>query len=71
MRARSWYFALVFFALEPGPFRGLTRTLFNPRLGPSGASTSPESGFAVSTEENFLSREKRKMWLTFPYRVYL
>jgi tyrosine-protein phosphatase SIW14 len=30
----------------------------NPRLGPSGASTSPESGFAVSTFVNFLSREK-------------
>src|SRR5713101_2662219 len=60
-----------FFRLEPGPLRGLTRTLIHPRLGPSGASTSPESGFAVSTEENFLSREKRKMWATFSYCVYL
>src|SRR6266849_4365986 len=30
-----------FFRLEPGPLRGLTRTLIHPRLGPSGASTSP------------------------------
>jgi tyrosine-protein phosphatase SIW14 len=29
-----------------------------PRLGPSGASTSPESGLEVSTDENFLSRKK-------------
>src|SRR5437667_1030527 len=61
-----------FFRLKPGLPRGLAHTdLFRPRSGPSGASTSPESGFAVSTEENILSREKRKMWLTFSYCVYL
>jgi hypothetical protein len=31
---------------------------------------SPESGFAVSAYVNFLSREKRKMWMTFSYCVY-
>ena len=61
-----------FFRLKPELPRGLAHTdLFRPRSGPSGASTSPESGFAVSTEENILSREKRKMWLTFSYCVYL
>jgi hypothetical protein len=45
--------------------------VFHPRLGSPGASTSPESGSAVSTSGNFLSREKRKMWLTFSYHVYL
>ena len=61
-----------FFRLKPGLPRGLAHTdFFRPRSGPSGASTFPESGFAVSTEENILSREKRKMWLTFSYCVYL
>src|SRR5439155_11705448 len=61
-----------FFRLKPGLPRGPAHTdLFRPRSGPSGASTFPESGFAVSTEENILSREKRKMWLTFSYCVYL
>jgi len=49
---------------------GLTRTI-DPCFSPSGASTSPESGIEVSMEEYFLSREKRKMWLTFSYCVYL
>jgi hypothetical protein len=64
-------FRARFFRLETGPLRGRTRTLIHPRLGPPGASTSPESGIEVSREENFLSREKRKMWLTFSYCVYL
>jgi hypothetical protein len=32
---------------------------------------SPESGIEVSTAVKALSREKRKMWLTFWYHVYL
>ena len=71
VRARSRHFALGFIRLEPGPLRGCTRTLVSPRLGPCGASTSPESGVAVSTHAHFLSREKRKMWLTFSRLVYL
>src|SRR5690242_7592650 len=35
---------------------------FPSRLGPCGASTSPESGLAVSAHAKILSREKRKMW---------
>jgi len=32
---------------------------------------SPESGFAVSADVKILSREKRKMWMTFSYYVYI
>jgi hypothetical protein len=60
------------FCLEPGlASRSLYGPIRNPRLGPPGASTSPESGMAVSRCVKFLSREKRKMWLTFSYHVYL
>jgi hypothetical protein len=52
-------------------FVALMRTFLYPRLDPPGASTSPESGIAVSSVGNFLSREKRKMWLTFSHSVYL
>ena len=71
MRARSMHFALGFFSLRTRAGSRMQTDLKIPRLGPSGASTSPESGFAVSTEEKILSREKRKMSLTFSYRVYL
>src|SRR5271163_3387964 len=70
MRAKP-NFALDFFVYNPGWLRALTRTLLHPRLGPSGASTSPESGFAVSTHVNSLSREKRKMSLFFSPHVYI
>jgi hypothetical protein len=32
---------------------------------------SPESGFAVSAHVKILSREKRKMWMTFSYCIYI
>jgi hypothetical protein len=61
-----------FFCLKPGLASwSLHGPIPQPRLGPPGASTSPESGSAVSTSAKFLSREKRKMWLTFSYCVYL
>ena len=37
----------------------------------SGATTFPESGIEVSRYVNFLSREKRKMWLQNFHSVYL
>jgi hypothetical protein len=32
---------------------------------------SPESGFAVSADVKILSREKRKMWMTFSHCIYI
>jgi len=64
MRARSKHYALVFSLRAPGWFRGFhgpykfsTRSVWR--------FTLPESGDAVSTDANFLSREKRKMSLAF------
>jgi len=47
--ARSRYFALVFCG-DTGLQRGSVPGQVNPRLGPPGASTSPESGLAVSND---------------------
>src|SRR6266481_2949289 len=57
--ARSEYLALVFLLNSTTGFADAMRSTHSPRLGPPGASTSPESGLAVSTYVNFLSREKR------------
>src|SRR5215831_17173441 len=54
--ARSRYFALVFCG-DTGLERGSMPDQGNPRLGPSGAPTSPESGLAVSNDVRKLSRE--------------
>ncbi|HWN75519.1 MAG TPA: hypothetical protein VNO13_07225, partial [Candidatus Udaeobacter sp.] len=60
-----------FFAVIPGWSVGQSRTKTYPRLGPSGASTSPESGFAVSDLEELVSRENRKIWVRNFYSVYI
>jgi len=60
MRARSWQFALVFFRLETGPLHGAHTDLdFIPDSARLALPRPPESGIEVSTEQNFLSREKR------------
>ena len=48
LRQRGAGTSRSFFAVIPGWSVGQSRTKAVPRLGPSGASTSPESGFAVS-----------------------
>jgi len=48
LRLRGAGTSRSFFAVIPGWSVGQSRTKAIPRLGPSGASTSPESGFAVS-----------------------
>src|SRR5881227_3096140 len=63
--------ALDFFAKQPGGLSWTRGPSSRSRLGPAGASTSPESGVAVSTDAKSLSRGKREIWLIFWYRVYL
>ncbi len=62
LRLRGEGTSRSFFAVIPGWSVGQSRTKTYPRLGPSGASTSPESGFAVSDQEELVSRENRKIW---------
>src|SRR6266404_4420679 len=57
LRLRGAGTSRSFFAVIPGWSVGQSRTKACPRLGPSGASTSPESGFAVSDYEELVSRE--------------
>ena len=60
-----------FYSVITGGLRGFCRTKARPRLGPSGASTSPESGIAVSIHAPSVSSENRKIWLTFFADVYI
>jgi len=61
------HFALVFVRLKPGLVawvlsRGPIQSPDSVRLA---LPRSPESGFAVSADVKYLSREKRKMWMAF------
>src|SRR5215469_2915807 len=59
--ARSSYFALVFCG-DTGVERGSITDQGRPQLDPSGASTSPESGFAGSVHAFSVSSKNRKIW---------
>jgi hypothetical protein len=62
----------VFSFKNPGRFRGfVTRTCHILDWVRLALPRSPESGFAVSAHVKILSREKRKMWMTFSYYVYI
>jgi len=71
LRLRGEDTSRSFFAVIPGGSVGQSRTKANPQLGPSGASTSPESGFAVSDSEELVSRENRKIWGINFHGVYI
>ena len=60
LRLRGEDTSRSFFAVIPGGSVGQSRTKASPRLGPSGASTSPESGFAVSDSGELVSRKIAK-----------
>jgi len=59
--ARRSYFALVFCG-DTGMERGSITDQVTPQPGPSGASTSPESGLAVSVHVWSVSSKNHKIW---------
>jgi hypothetical protein len=60
------------FTVIPGWFRRSNAGPSHiPDSGPSGASTSPESGSAVLFRVRVLSRENRKIWIIFSLHAYI
>jgi len=61
-----------FFRFEPGPFRGPTRTLLRPRLGPSGASTSPRIWIRSINGRKFsVKRKTQNVVAVFVLRLFV
>jgi hypothetical protein len=70
-RARRSNFGPNFLFKSRAGYVESLRTYLTSSTRSAGRYHVPESGIEVSTAANFLSREKRKMWLTFSYHVYL